>query len=76
MTIASQQIDPMIPFDTPKGRGFAFWRTDYGQEHDTLYSIIISKTGEVWDIPQPQVRGVKNISMGRDLKDGDVNDRR
>lgn len=59
------QIDPMIPFDTPKGEGWAFWRTDYSQEHNTLYSIIITKTREVWDFPQPQVRGVKNISMER-----------
>ena len=59
------QIDPMLPLDTPKGEGFAFWRTDYSQEHDTLYSVIITATREVWDLPQPQVRGVKNISMGR-----------
>ena len=61
------QLDPMIPFDTPKGEGFAFYRTDYSQEHDTLYSVIITATREVWDFPQPQVRGVKNISMGRTL---------
>jgi hypothetical protein len=63
----SHQINPMIPFDTPKGPGFAFWRTDYGQEHDTLYSIIITATGEVWDFPQSKIRGRQNISMGRVL---------
>jgi hypothetical protein len=59
------QLDPMLPLDTPKGSGFAFWRTDYSQEHDTLYSVIITATREIWDFPQPLVRGVKNISMGR-----------
>ena len=59
------QLDPMLPLDTPTGEGFAFWRTDYSQEHDTLYSVIITSTREVWDFPQPLVRGVKNISMGR-----------
>jgi hypothetical protein len=59
------QLDPMLPLDTPKGEGFAFWRTDYSQEHDTLYSVIITATREIWDFPQPMVRGVKNISMGR-----------
>lgn len=59
------QLDPMLPLDTPKGEGFAFWRTDYSQEHDVLYSVIITATREIWDFPQPLVRGVKNISMGR-----------
>lgn len=59
------QLNPMIPLDTPKGEGFAFWRTDYSQEHDTLYTVIITSTREIWEFPTPQVRGVKNISMGR-----------
>lgn len=59
------QLNPMIPFDTPKGEGFAFWRTDYSQEHDTLYTVIITATREVWEFPTPLIRGIKNISMGR-----------
>lgn len=59
------QLNPMIPLDTPKGEGFAFWRTDYSQEHDTLYTVIITSTREIWEFPTPQVRGVKNFSMGR-----------
>jgi hypothetical protein len=59
------QLNPMLPLDTPHGEGFAFWRTDYSQEHDTLYSVIITATREIWDVPQPLCRGVKNISMGR-----------
>lgn len=59
------QLDPMIPFDTPKGEGFAFWRDGISQEHDTLYTVIITATREVWDFRQSEVRGVKNITMGR-----------
>jgi hypothetical protein len=59
------QLHPMLPVDTCKGAGFAFVLIDYGQEHDTLYKTIITATGEIWDLPQSQVRGVKNISMGR-----------
>lgn len=59
------QLNPPIPCETPKGAAFCIAFIDYGQEHDTLWKCIITSTGEVWDVPQPQVRGVKNISMGR-----------
>jgi hypothetical protein len=59
------QLDPMLPLDTPKGIGWAFAMIDYSQDHDTIYKVIITETGEIWDIPQPQVRGVKNFTMGR-----------
>ncbi len=59
------QLDPMLPVRTVKGDGFAFALIDYGQEADTLYKVIITETSEIWDLPQSQVRGAKNISMGR-----------
>lgn len=59
------QLVPPIPVDTPKGPAFCVALIDYGQEHDTLWKCIITATREVWDVPQPEVRGAKNISMGR-----------
>lgn len=59
------QLEPMLPVRTPHGPGYAFVLIDYGQEFDTLYKTIITATGEIWDLPQSQVRGVKNYSMGR-----------
>lgn len=59
------QLNPPIPCDTPKGPAFCIAMIDYSQEHDTLWKCIITATGEVWDVPQPEVRGVKNVSMGR-----------
>ena len=59
------QLNPMLPLDTPKGLGWAFALIDYSQDHDTLFKVIITETREIWDFPQSQVRGVKNISFGR-----------
>lgn len=59
------QLNPMLPVDTPKGTGFAFALIDMGQEFDTLYKVIITASREIWDVPQPQVKGVVNWSMGR-----------
>lgn len=59
------QLNPMIPFDTPKGPGWAFLLIDYSQDHDTLYKIAITETREVWDFRQSEVRAVENITMGR-----------
>ena len=61
------QLHPMLPLSTSRGPGFCFLIIDYGQEFDTLYKTIITETGEIWDLPQSEVRGVKNISMGRDF---------
>ena len=59
------QLDPYIPVDTPRGPGFCIAWIDYSEDHDTLWKVIITATREVWDVPQPLVRGVKNITMGR-----------
>jgi hypothetical protein len=48
-----------------KGDGFALGWFDYGIDYDTLWLVCITATAEMWQLPQSQVRGVKNISMGR-----------
>lgn len=58
------QLNPPIPFNTSKGHGYAVLVTDYSQEHSRLWTVILD-TGEVWDVPQSEVRGIKNWSMGR-----------
>ena len=62
------QLNPPIPVDTPKGTGFCVAWIDYSQEHDTIWKVIITETGEVWDYRQFEVRGIKNITMGRIIK--------
>ncbi|HMG14721.1 MAG TPA: hypothetical protein VK590_04700 [Saprospiraceae bacterium] len=63
------QLDPQIPMTTPKGEGYAIAMLDYSQDHDILFVIVINETGEIWTLPNSQVRAVKNISMGRLCQD-------
>jgi hypothetical protein len=61
------QLDPPIPIFAPNhgGAGFCFAWIDYSQEHDTIWKCLITATQDWWDIPQPQVKGIENITMGR-----------
>ena len=62
------QLNPPIPLQTPRGEGSAVLVIDYGPDHDLWWTVILSKgehAGEVWTYPNPQVRGVENITLGR-----------
>ena len=59
------QLDPILPLETSRGRGFAFAMIDYSQEHTTIFKVIVTATGEIWDVPQNEVRGCVNWTMGR-----------
>lgn len=58
------QLKPTIWLDTPKGVGLAHFVIDYGEEHDLLWVVIDDATGEVWTWANPEVRGIKNVSLG------------
>jgi len=58
------QLNPMIPVVTPDGPGYAFIMTDYSQEHERLWCVMLD-SGQFGDYPQSAVRAQKNISMGR-----------
>ncbi|HVK10394.1 MAG TPA: hypothetical protein VM597_16625 [Gemmataceae bacterium] len=58
------QLNPTIPLDTPKGKAFAHFVIDYGQEHYLLFVCFINETGECWTFPSRDVRLEKNITMG------------
>jgi deoxyxylulose-5-phosphate synthase len=59
------QLEPTIPVETAKGRGYAFAVIDYGQEHHLLWVVAMDETGEIWSIPNPEVKVQRNWSMGR-----------
>lgn len=60
------QLNPMIPvFVMDKGEGYAFLVTDYSQEHHKLWSVVCSKTGEIWDVPNHSIRFQWNYSLDR-----------
>jgi hypothetical protein len=59
------QLNPPLPLTTPKGTALAHAVIDYGPEYHLIFVCIQDATGEVWSWPNPDVRGVKNITMGR-----------
>ncbi len=60
------QLNPAIPMHVlGKGDGQAIGMIDYGPEHNLLWITAIDATGEIWCAPNPQVRMLRNWSMGR-----------
>ena len=67
--MALTQLDPPIPLHVvDRGPGFAIAVIDYGQEFDLLWVVGMDDGGEVWCVPNPQVRLQSNWSMGRGKK--------
>lgn len=61
------QLNPTIPVSTPKGNGLAWFLLDYSEEHHIMWIVAIDDTGEIWTFPNPEIRAIKNITMGRTL---------
>jgi hypothetical protein len=60
------QLNPPLPVDTGKGRGFAFAVIDYGLEHHLLWVVALDDGGAIWTAPNPDVRVQPNWSAGRE----------
>jgi hypothetical protein len=52
---------------TPKGDGIIWLVTDYGHETDTIYTIILNNTGEVWQFVHKDIRVSCNYTFGRKI---------
>lgn len=65
------QLDPPIPLETPKGKGWAHFLIDYSQEHHLMWVVFIDATGECWTVPNPEVRLQHNWTMQRRKNDKD-----
>ena len=50
---------------TPKGDGIALFMIDYGAEDDILWMVGINETGEIWCVPNYEVRLMANWSYRR-----------
>lgn len=50
---------------TPRGSGEALILIDYSPEMDLLWVIALDSSGEIWTYPNPKVRAIENISLGR-----------
>jgi hypothetical protein len=61
-----QQLDPPIPLFVPgRGCGVAHLVIDYGPEFDLMWVVAMDMGGEIWTLPNPQVRATFNATMGR-----------
>jgi hypothetical protein len=50
---------------TPKGDGVVWLVLDYGYETDTIYTIIINATGELWQYTNRDIIVKPNITFRR-----------
>lgn len=58
-----------IEVTTPKGDGIIWLVTDYGHETDTIYTVIINQTGEMWQYCHKDIIVKPNITFKRYEKD-------
>lgn len=54
-----------IEVSTPKGDGIIWLVTDYGHETDTIYTVIINDTGEMWQYCHKDIIVKPNITFRR-----------
>lgn len=54
-----------LEVSTPKGDGVVWLVTDYGHETDTIYTVIINESGELWQFRHKDIRVKSNITFGR-----------
>lgn len=60
------QLNPPLPVFVPgRGTGLAHFLIDYGPEHHQYWTIAFDAGGELWTLPNPQVRLQINRTMGR-----------
>jgi hypothetical protein len=54
-----------LEVSTPKGDGVVWYLIDYGHETDTIYTIIINETGELWQFTHSDIIVKPNITFKR-----------
>jgi hypothetical protein len=57
-----------IDVTTPSGDGSIWLVTDYGHETDTIYTVILNDSGEMWQYTHKDIRVKNNITFGRSHK--------
>lgn len=60
------QLNPSLPVEViGKGSGETIFMIDYGVEHHLLWVVALDSDGSVWCVPNPEIRMIKNYSIGR-----------
>jgi hypothetical protein len=54
---------------TPKGDGVVWLVMDYGHETDTVYTVILNSSGELWQFTHKDIIVKPNITFRRYEKD-------
>jgi len=67
--MALTQLNPSIPLRSPKASGEAIAVIDYSKEDDLLWVIVDDATGQIWTVPNAEVRAFRNYSIGRNTVD-------
>ena len=67
------QLNPPLPVHVvDRGPGWAMAVIDYGQEHDLVWVTAMDDDGEIWCVPNPQVRMRANWTLGRSKAGSDL----
>ena len=45
-----------VEVTTPKGDGFIWLVTEFGTETDTIYTIILKESGEMWQMTHKDIK--------------------
>jgi hypothetical protein len=69
LLIMIHEFTNRIEVITPKGEGIILYLIDYGHETDTIYTIIINATGELWQFSHKDIIVKPNITFKRYGKD-------
>lgn len=69
------QLNPMIPVvvtSKDNRTGYACLVTEHGEESYKIWTVIMDDSGEVWDVPNPEILVYKNWTMGRRIPKRDT----
>lgn len=63
------QLNPSIPVEViGKGSGEAIALLDYSKEDHLMWVVALDENGEIWTVPNPEVRLLKNYTIGRNYE--------
>ncbi len=60
------QLNPTIPVETPKGKGYALFVIDYSSEHHIIWIVALDATREVWGFSNPEIKVQSNYTMRKE----------
>lgn len=62
-------LNPSIPVEVVEmGTGECIGWIDYGPEFDLIWITALDSNGEVWSVPNKDIRFIKNYSLGRNFR--------